>query len=279
MRNIFIRAYFLLARISVAVLPYGILYNWPDKRFRSGKFVPRSELAEILSNIWPRNVFDPLIRLGTNGDGGYLVPNIKVDCLFSAGVERNIDFEFDLTKKYNCPIFMLDKSVSQLPLEHKNFHFEEIWLGSKDSEETVSINTWIDTRYDGRKAKLALKIDIEGAEYEVLSTLDIEKQKNLVWIVCEFHSFENILMVGEGKILEVFHKLMKTHKVVHIHPNNLRRPFSKYGFKVPSDLEVTFLRNDLCFKNGEKVDLPHILDVKNNDKPNYSLNWCELCHD
>ena len=104
----------------------------------------------------------------------------------------------------------------------------------------------------------------------------VKQQQKLIWIVCEFHSFENILMMGEGKILEVFEKLMKTHKVAHIHPNNLRRPFAKYGFKVPSDLEVTFLRNDLCLKNGEKVDLPHILDVQNNDKPNYSLNWCEL---
>ena len=41
-----------------------------------------------------------LIRVGSEADGGYLVPNImsQIDYCFSAGIGSNIQFEKDLLK-------------------------------------------------------------------------------------------------------------------------------------------------------------------------------------
>ena len=52
-----------------------------------------------------------LVRIGGDGDGGYLLPNIleKIKFCFSAGVGNVSNFEKELSQKYQIKSFMIDK--------------------------------------------------------------------------------------------------------------------------------------------------------------------------
>jgi len=218
------------------------------------------------------------MRAGSCGDGGYLIPDIPIDIMFSAGVEKNIDFEFDITNKFDCPVYMLDRSVNHLPIDHKNFNFDQLFLGNRSDQETVSINDWMRNYNANKSVKAALKIDIEGSEYEVFECLEENFQNKFAWIVCEFHSFENILAYDD-LVSKTLTKILKTHDILHIHPNNLRKPFRKHGFIIPSDIEFTFLRRDLSKIKTGYSQLPNAHDYDNTTNDPLVLNWVRTCYD
>ena len=61
-----------------------------------------------------------------------------------------------------------------------------------------------------------------------------------------------------------FHKLLKYHRVVHIHPNNFcLGTFYFDGIELPSILELTFYRSDRCLAHGAYPSFPHALDEDN----------------
>ena len=271
LKSFLINTYFFLNRIFVKILPIGFLYFWPSKSFLFVKYKTQSELSELFRLYWTEKFANPFLRAGSDGDGGYIIPNVPIDIMFSAGVDKNIDFEFDIATKFDCPVYMLDRSVDRLPISHTNFNFRKLWLGCSTNEETISINHWIGSYNTEKSKNAALKIDIEGAEYSVIECLEKNLQKNFAWIVCEFHSFENILAL-EDKITKTINKILLTHDVFHIHPNNLRKPFRKYGFIVPSDIEFTFLRKDLSQKGLEYAKLPNLKDFDTTNDP-VVLNW------
>lgn len=242
------------------------------------KYRTKTDLRQILYSYWPKNFDNVLIRAGSDGDGGYLIPDITVDILFSAGVEKNIDFELDVTNRYGCPVYMLDRSVDRLPADHKNFTFERLWLGNRCDQETVSINKWIRKYNKNDSRNSAFKVDIEGSEYEVFDFLEEDLQNNFVWIVCEFHSFENILSYDD-LVSKTLSKILKTHDIFHIHPNNLRKPFRKYGYVIPSDIEFTFLRKDLFEKKTGYSQLPRRQDCDNTNNYPIELNWVRDSYD
>ena len=278
LKSLLIKTYFLLNRIFVKILPVGYMYFWPSKSFLFVKYKTKSELSETLRLYWPDKFDTAYLRAGSDGDGGYIIPNSSIDIMFSAGVDKNIDFEFDITTKFDCPIYMLDRSVDRLPINHTNFNFRKLWLGCSNNEETISINHWIRSYNKHNSKNAALKIDIEGAEYSVIECLEDDLQKNFAWIVCEFHSFENIL-ARDDKITKTIDKILSTHDVFHIHPNNLRKPFRRYGFVVPTDIEFTFLRKDLSTRAMGYAKLPNLKDFDNTNHDPVVLNWVEGNHD
>ena len=62
----------------------------------------------------------------------------------------------------------------------------------------------------------------------------------------------------------VFDKLKEEFDIVHIHPNNFGRVFSKKKYKIPEVMEFTFLRKDRSTIKNNNVSFPHNLDLKNN---------------
>ena len=63
-----------------------------------------------------------LIRIGGEGDGGYLIPNVfdKISYCFSPGVDYTANFEKELSEKFGIKSFMADASVEKAPLADKN---------------------------------------------------------------------------------------------------------------------------------------------------------------
>ena len=275
MKKILITTFYFFSRIFIRFLPYAFVYDWPERRIVFGIMLNKTQLKQFLASIWPINTVGGLKRYGTEGDGGYLLRKdiTQVDFCFSAGIEQNSDYEFDIAEHFGCKIFMLDASVDGPAQNHKNFSFEPMWLGSASGTITYGVNEWIEMNSHAEAKDIHLKIDIEGNEYSVLDALSFINQRRLSVVVCEFHSFENILLKNQTKYRMIFKQLLQTHHVVHLHANNVRRPFRRFRLSIPTDLEVTFVRKDLIEINNEIVTLPNSLDHENTGGLPINLNW------
>jgi hypothetical protein len=233
---------------------------------------PESEIENLISKIRPINVSSvPLIRLGPNSDGGYLVPNDLegISACFSPGVDKISGFEkscADLGMK----VFMADRSVDHPADKHDSFNFIKKHLGSFNNENTITLASWVSNSLEDVTADLLLQMDIEGSEYETILHATDELLKRFRIITVEFHGIDEWVNPNFFKIVShTFHKLLLNHHCVHIHPNNCLDQIRYKSLRLPRLLEFTFLRKDRVGHFSPASDFPHPLDCDNT--PNTSL--------
>lgn len=237
----------------------------------------KESLESFFQKIRPVSTNLRLIRVGGEGDGGYLIPDdLKgIAYCFSPGVSVIAGFENELAKQ-GIKCFMVDYSVENAPLDNPLFLFKKKYLGLVNDEKFIRLDTWLETSVpDG--GDLLLQMDIEGAEYPVLLDADAELLKRFRIIVIEFHGMDSLYFrQGFDLIDAVFSKLLNEFDIVHIHPNNCSRPIPKNGlFAVPSAVEVTFIRKDRVLSRKPVAVLPHELDRPNmQNLPDYPLPQC-----
>jgi hypothetical protein len=81
-----------------------------------------------------------LIRIGGDGDGAYLLPNVLdgLAACFSPGVADVSTFETEFPDRFGIPSYLCDASVTgeSLGLRDDPYWFSRKWLGSFDGAET-----------------------------------------------------------------------------------------------------------------------------------------------
>lgn len=105
-------------------------------------------------------------------------------------------------------------------------------------------------------------MDIEGSEIEVLYNVSLECLDRFIIIIIEFHNFHDIFTHLGLKIYNnLFDKILKTHNIVHIHPNNNSGTVNFLNKKISEVYEITFINKKDC-KYVKKINynLPHKLD-------------------
>ena len=209
-----------------------------------------------------------LVRIGGDSDGGYLVPNILNDIkyCFSAGVGPISAFEKDLSINYKIQSFMADASVTSPPENDNNFIFIKKFLGSRTNGEFITLKDWIKKSVKNTTANTILQMDIEGCEFDVLTYESAEILAKFSLMVIEFHGLQNMTNKNFLKMMTaIFEKIYSNFSICHVHPNNLSGLYILDGLQIPSNIEVTFIRNDLIKELilDSKVSLPHFLDKKN----------------
>jgi hypothetical protein len=226
-------------------------------------------LELFISNFRNSYVSVDLVRIGGNGDGGYLVPNIlnKIKYCYSPGVDTTANFESELSKKFSIVSFMADASVSGPPFLDKNFIFIKKFLGSKTEDEFITLSDWL-LETGCNEEKKILQMDIEGGEYDVLTYESSEALSKFSMMVIEFHGLQNIFDKDFLKMLNaIFEKIYKNFSICHVHPNNVSGIASYGGINIPRLIEVTFINKDLleaCQLKSE-ISLPHKLDMQNSE--------------
>jgi hypothetical protein len=82
-----------------------------------------------------------LIRLGPEGDGGYLVPNdlAEIEACFAPGVSVISGFEKDCAD-IGIKVFLADKSVDHPAESHKLFYFTKKYVGVTTSDDFMTID-------------------------------------------------------------------------------------------------------------------------------------------
>ncbi len=231
---------------------------------RVTKVTPRERLQGFFEMVKPYKTNLELIRVGAAGDGGYLVPNDleDIEACFSPGVSNVADFELALANR-GVKCFLADYSVDAPPVSHHLFDFEKKYLGPKDSDVYQTLTGWMTSKSSSSK-DLILQMDIEGAEYEVLLETSAEILKRFRIIVIEFHDLDSLFdKMGFELLNQVFSKLLNEFEIVHIHPNNCRRPTKCYDYAIPPAMEFTFVRKDRVTYKFHALDFPHPLDSKN----------------
>ena len=86
----------------------------------------------------------PLIRLGPDSDGGYLVPDdlAGIKACFSPGVAQVSGFERDCAN-LGMQVFLADRSVENPPESHRLFEFTNKFVGVTTSEEFMTLDHWV----------------------------------------------------------------------------------------------------------------------------------------
>lgn len=234
-----------------------------------------------------------LMRIGSNHDGGYLLPigaGSRITAVFSPGTGDKVDLEAYFADQ-GIQVHLLDGSMDKPPFEHKNFEFERAWLVSKKSvygeAETLEaaknydLESWVSSRQsdaaNSSPNHLLLQMDIEGHEFGVISEVSQNTLEKFEVILVEFHWRHASLKIRDlTNVRTVFNKLCHNHSVVAISANNgdFAIPFWG-GRRIPVFFEVTFLRrgSELFETKGEEK-----VELTLNDKrfrPLKGVDWLE----
>ena len=220
-------------------------------------------------------------RFGGSRDGAYLLP----DCLdtiaacFSPGVRNSKTFEDDLLERTGMRTHLMDFTSSPEELSTSLSPglqtFEKKWLSPYSSSDNMSLEDWIARHEPDDKMDLLLQMDIEGAEWEILSTVNPSTIRRFKVIVIELHKLDDLMSSSEAfvsRASQAFALLKENFTVIHAHPNNCCGSSPNLfgsGFKVPRTLELTLVRTDVLQKGlaqapGIVPELPHALDIRRN---------------
>lgn len=230
----------------------------------------------MIGRLRPRTTGIELIRLGAPGDGGYLVPDdlAGIAACFSPGVSNASDFELACAQR-GMQIYLADYSVDAPAAEHDNFSFLKKFVGATTSDMFITLQDWVDGAAVTPDADLLLQMDIEGYEYETLLSMPDILLKRFRVIVIEFHRLHHLWSRPFFRLAApAFDKLLQTHSVVHLHPNNCRDSFYMQGIDMPRVMEFTFLHNDRFDSHGYADTFPHPLDHDNTGRPHLALPDC-----
>lgn len=243
----------------------------------STRLTPAGEIRELITKLRPVETEHRLVRLGPDGDGGYLVPDDLdgIEACFSPGVSTVSGFEKDCAER-GIRTFLADRSVAGPAEAHELFHFTRKFVGAVSSSDFMTLDDWVAaSNLESEDSDLLLQMDIEGAEYEVLLSTSERLLRRFRVIVAEFHHLEQYWNKPYFDIVRrSFDKITAGHTCVHIHPNNCCGSVIRDGIELPSIMEFTFFRNDRFKTIAPRTAFPHPLDRDNTEKPSMVLPAC-----
>ena len=244
----------ILGRVTVAT----------QKAFDAQSEVSLDDVKAVLRGLTPHESTVPLIRIGPDFDGGYLLPDDLKDisALFSPGVSETLGFDLEFAKRgINC--FLADASIDVPKNLLPNMQFQQKYIGPKNTSEFMTLESWVDESVSPGD-DLVLQMDIEGAEYSVLQNLADDTLAKFRILLIEFHQLHHVFLPEKHALYkDVFAKLLRTHKICHIHANNAESYVCVSGLTIPPIIELTLLRNDRFTGSGEPARIPHPLDQPN----------------
>jgi hypothetical protein len=253
------------ARISEAV-------GW-----HSAPRTPTSSVRGLLQRLRPLDPGIELVRVGPESDGGYLVPDDLdgIQYVFSPGVANESGFEAGLADR-GMRVFLADYSVDRPAVDHPGFVFDKRFVGCLTDERYMTLDEWYAAKLaDDDGAELLLQMDIEGGEYETLLAASQRLLGKFRIMVIEFHWLPQLFNEPFFALASrVFAKLLATHAVVHIHPNNCCGSVQRAGLEIPRIAEFTFLRKDRLRSTAYRTIFPHPLDRPNVAKEPLRLAPC-----
>jgi hypothetical protein len=211
-------------------------------------------------------------RYGRDEDGGYVILDAPLGAthILGYGVDKDVSFENQLTEAWNIKAHVFDHTIDAIPPTGAAVEYIKEGIGPKDEDPLYTLETHV-SRYVPEGSNFILKMDVEGAEWDVLRTADLSRVSQLI---VEFHELQEDHSDVINKINEMFY-------LVHIHGNNCHNQPWMYIDRVhvmPRYLECTYVRKDLVTAVPSTQKFPGPLDRKcRKDAPELNLNFWEPC--
>lgn len=227
-----------------------------------------------------------LIRIGSKGDGGYLVEKQSLKnskMVMGLGLNDNWCFEKEVIAKYKIPVVGFDNMLSTKYLVQlvipKFFALRKFYKAERFCDFAKGVyrifdyqkyRTLFHQKFIGyplgsgylsltqlfeqyvKETPVFLKCDIEGWEYRILDEL-INCSNLLSGLAIEFHDID----LHRVRIASFIEKFPLT--LVHTHPNNYG---GVDGNRDPLTIEMTFSKGAMPIDN-KPCRLPHKLDSPN----------------
>lgn len=244
--------------------------------FNLTRQTPPAEILSLMQRLAPKDCGVDLIRIGGNGDGGYLIPDDLegVEYCFSPGVCNVADFENDLANR-GIQCFLADYSVDSPPISRPEFTFDKRFLGITDRGPFFTLQSWKDKYLKDYGDDLILQMDIEGAEYEVILNTPDKLLDQFRVLVVELHRLDGLFdPFAFAYYSSCFEKLLEFFYVVHIHPNNCCGKAKRGQIEIPRVMEFTFLNKRRVRGAKPQRTFPHKLDAVNFPRKPLNLPRC-----
>ena len=237
----------------------------------------KNKILDLIRSIKPNSLYFNALRVGPNGDGGYVVPEDLNDIqyAFSPGCNNAWEFEYHLGEKWGIKSFMLDvkekKPLNLTPMQS----YRSGWLDSVNLEKHLTLDEWICREGISNTSELLLQMDIEGSEYKCLMALDLKTLRRFRIMIIEFHNL-NWLMnkpFFDNLIEPVFTRILQDFYVFNVHANNGGKEWRIKGFQFPDTLEITFHRKDRLDNKNLKNSYVDLNFPNIEDKKEFIVQW------
>lgn len=134
------------------------------------------DVYSTLLLLRPWDIDIPKVRVGRERDGGYVMADLfhVSDTLISIGINRETSFDADMSRK-GKRIVQYDHTIDAPPEEYPDTTWHKLGLGPRDEPDKamVSLETIV-SKAGLTKNRGILKMDIEGAEWDVLKSVSPE---------------------------------------------------------------------------------------------------------
>ncbi|TPK32931.1 hypothetical protein FJ492_27335 [Mesorhizobium sp. B2-5-4] len=239
---------------------------------------PRSlEIFQALGLLRPYDV-EPFLktRVGCKSDGGYVILDDfdPIEIVYSFGIGNQVSFDLEMANM-GKDIFMFDHTVDGPPLEHPNFHFYKQGLAADNSEAASLYTLAYQLNRLGHEGRpdLLLKIDIEGAEFEVFSAIPKEILRQFRQITMELHWLDRLSdQTYRAGFVAALSKINSDFTLFHVHSNNNEPLRIVDGHVVAPVMELSYVRSDLIERVPSTTVYPTEFDFPNwSPRPDHTL--------
>lgn len=206
------------------------------------------------------------VRVGRPHDGGYLMLDdfAKHEVAYSFGISDDVSWDRDMAHR-GLDVYMYDHTIAGLPEQDDRFHWQKIGLaGVYDAAhpELETLEQILAENGHSTRRGMILKMDIEGAEWEVLRKCPSEIWGQFSQVVFEFHHLNDLSQ--EDRIAEGLERLNQAQCLVHVHANNWESYVMAGGLVMPDALECTYLNREEYACRAAAAFFPTQIDQANN---------------
>lgn len=213
-----------------------------------------------------------LVRVGREHDGGYLMlddfPGEAEGqrIAYSFGIFDDVSWDLAMAER-GYDVFMYDHTIEACPGSHERFHYHKLGIGAHREPENLlcTLEELLAANGHEQAEHMILKMDVEGAEWQVLDLMPDGLLQRFDQIVLELHWL--VTSTEEAKtqeMLRVLSRLGRTHALVHLHGNNNASHLELGGQVLPDVIEVTYVsRSTYQVHALRSAALPSSLDMPN----------------
>ena len=209
----------------------------------------RAPVLDLLAHLAPHDVVGcGKIRVGRDNDGGYVMLDdfAGLAVAYSLGIADDASWDKQIAG-VGLDVFQYDHTIVRPPEADTRFHWRQCRVEAVPSGDPSSVTLVEALRENGHAAgsDCLLKIDVEGAEWEIFAAIAPDLLRVFRQIVCELHGLGGAVDPTRCALMrKALINLTAYHRVVHVHGNN-HAPWALIGgVAVPDVLEITLARID-----------------------------------